>query len=122
ASDAGFPVVSLLCYTEIADSGMKEEVLEAVKKSLQHELAVTAEGTILSATAGSWCRTKPGTSTRRFSFRTTQMPRRGGKGKMRGWRLCRQRHHWRNRILPTTLSSRSNWARLEPTSSTGSWA
>jgi len=37
-------VVSLLCYTEIADSGMKEEVLEAVKKSLQHELAVTAEG------------------------------------------------------------------------------
>jgi Glycosyl hydrolase family 9/Cellulase N-terminal ig-like domain len=43
ASDAGFPVVSLLYYTEIADSGMKNEVLDAVKKSLQHELAVTAE-------------------------------------------------------------------------------
>jgi hypothetical protein len=43
ASDAGFPVVSLLYYAEIADSGMKKEVLDAVKKSLLHELAVTAE-------------------------------------------------------------------------------
>jgi hypothetical protein len=43
ASDAGFPVVSLLYYAEIADSGMKKEVLDTVKKSLQHELAVTAE-------------------------------------------------------------------------------
>jgi hypothetical protein len=43
ASDAGFPVVSLLYYAEIADSGTKKEVLDAVKKSLQHELAVTAE-------------------------------------------------------------------------------
>jgi hypothetical protein len=43
ASDAGFPVVSLLYYTEIADSGMKKAVLDAVKKSLRHELAVTAE-------------------------------------------------------------------------------
>jgi Glycosyl hydrolase family 9/Cellulase N-terminal ig-like domain len=43
ASDAGFPVVSLLYYVEIADAATKKEVLGAVKKSLQHELAVTGE-------------------------------------------------------------------------------
>jgi hypothetical protein len=42
ASDAGFPVVSLLYYAEIADSSMKKEVLDTVKKSLQNELAVTS--------------------------------------------------------------------------------
>ncbi len=43
ASDAGFPVVSLLYYTEIADAGTKKVILDAVKKSLVHELAVTGE-------------------------------------------------------------------------------
>jgi hypothetical protein len=36
-------VVSLLYYVEIADTKTKPEVLEAVKKSLQHELAMTDE-------------------------------------------------------------------------------
>ncbi len=43
ASDAGLPVVSLLYYLQIADPGIKMEVLDVVRKSLQHELAVTAE-------------------------------------------------------------------------------
>ena len=43
ASDAGFPVVSLLYYSEIADPEIRQQVLETVKKSLTFELAVTGE-------------------------------------------------------------------------------
>ena len=43
ASDGGFPVVSLLYYAEIADAGIKAQVIEAVRKSLDFELAVTSE-------------------------------------------------------------------------------
>jgi len=43
ASDGGFPVVSLLYYSEIADPVTKERVLAVVKKSLEFELSLTAE-------------------------------------------------------------------------------
>jgi hypothetical protein len=43
ASDGGFPVVSLLYYSEIADSSAKQRVLNVVKNSLAFELAITAE-------------------------------------------------------------------------------
>ena len=43
ASDGGLPVVSLLYYSEIADPGLKRQVLEIVKKSLEFELAITGE-------------------------------------------------------------------------------
>ena len=43
ASDAGFPVVSLLYYAEIADAPVRQQVLETVKKSLQFELGITGE-------------------------------------------------------------------------------
>ena len=43
ASDGGFPAVSLLYYVEIADPAAKQQVLDTVKKSLQFELAITAE-------------------------------------------------------------------------------
>jgi hypothetical protein len=43
ASDAGFPVVSLLYYAEIADPNTRQQVLNSVKKSLAFELAVTKE-------------------------------------------------------------------------------
>ena len=43
ASDGGFPVVSLLYYAEIADAATKQQVLDTVKKSLEFELALTAE-------------------------------------------------------------------------------
>jgi len=43
SSDGGFPVVSLLYYAEIADRATKQRVLEIVKKSLEFELAITAE-------------------------------------------------------------------------------
>jgi hypothetical protein len=43
ASDGGFPVVSLLYYAEIADAAAKQQVLDTVKKSLEFELAITAE-------------------------------------------------------------------------------
>jgi hypothetical protein len=45
ASDAGFPVVSLLYYSEIADVNTRHEVLDTVKKSLSFELSVTGEVT-----------------------------------------------------------------------------
>ncbi len=41
--DAGLPVISLLGYIEIADEARRAQVLEAVRKSLGFELAVTAE-------------------------------------------------------------------------------
>jgi hypothetical protein len=43
--DAGLPVVSLLDYYELADPAMQARVLEAVRKSLAFELAVTGEVT-----------------------------------------------------------------------------
>lgn len=43
AADAGYPVVSLLYYAEIADDRIKSAALEAVKKSLSFELEVTGE-------------------------------------------------------------------------------
>lgn len=45
ASDAGFPVVSLLSYHEIADASTQTDVLATVKRSLQFELQVTQEVT-----------------------------------------------------------------------------
>ncbi len=41
--DAGLPVVSLLKYAEVAADPERSRVLEAVRKSLEFELAVTAE-------------------------------------------------------------------------------
>jgi hypothetical protein len=41
--DAGLPIVSLLQYAEIAGGPERGRVLEAVRKSLEFELAVTAE-------------------------------------------------------------------------------
>lgn len=42
-ADAGLPVVALLKYAEIAPGPERAKILEAVKRSLEHELAVTAE-------------------------------------------------------------------------------
>jgi len=43
ASDGGFPVVSLLYYSEIADASARAQALETVRKSLEFELAITGE-------------------------------------------------------------------------------
>jgi hypothetical protein len=43
--DAGLPVVSLLDYCEIADAAIRAKVLDAVKRSLAFELALTGEVT-----------------------------------------------------------------------------
>ncbi|HZQ69464.1 MAG TPA: glycoside hydrolase family 9 protein [Terriglobales bacterium] len=45
ASDAGFPAVSLLYYLPVADSPNRQLVLEAVRKSLQFQLALNVEVT-----------------------------------------------------------------------------
>lgn len=45
AADAGIVVVSLLKYAEIADNKMKNKILDAVKKSMTHELKITYEVT-----------------------------------------------------------------------------
>jgi hypothetical protein len=43
ASDAGFPVVSLLYYYEIADGETKKRLQASIKKSLRFELEITGE-------------------------------------------------------------------------------
>jgi hypothetical protein len=43
ASDAGFPVVALLDYAEIADAATRRDVLGTVKKAMSFELAVSSE-------------------------------------------------------------------------------
>jgi len=43
ASDGGFPVVSLLYYSEIAEAATKQQVVDTVRKSLEFELSLTAE-------------------------------------------------------------------------------
>src|SRR5262249_18055793 len=43
AADAGLPVVALLNYYPLADAAMQSRILQAVKKSLIHEMEVTAE-------------------------------------------------------------------------------
>lgn len=43
ASDGGFPVVSLLYYSELADPATKQQVMDGVRKSLAFELAITSE-------------------------------------------------------------------------------
>src|SRR5262249_29127647 len=45
ASDAGFPVVSLLYYAEIAGPEMRKQILDTVKRSLAFEMATTGEVT-----------------------------------------------------------------------------
>jgi len=43
ASDAGFPVVSLLYYAQIASPDVQQKVRESVKKSLQSQLAINQD-------------------------------------------------------------------------------
>jgi hypothetical protein len=45
AVEAGFPVVSLLYYADIADQPTRAQLYEAVKKSLVSEMAITGEVT-----------------------------------------------------------------------------
>jgi hypothetical protein len=42
-SDAGLPVVSLLTYLDIASADVRAKVLDVVRRSLEFELAITAE-------------------------------------------------------------------------------
>ncbi len=43
ASDAGFPIMSLIYFSEIADSKTKADVLDAVRKSLNAQLTITSD-------------------------------------------------------------------------------
>ena len=43
ASDGGLPVVSLIYYAETVDAATRKQVLETVRRSLEFELAITAE-------------------------------------------------------------------------------
>jgi hypothetical protein len=44
AADAGFPLLSLLAYLDIAPEGEKPRFIDAIQRSLRFELAITAEG------------------------------------------------------------------------------
>jgi hypothetical protein len=66
--DAGMPVVSLLVYAEIADDAGRERALEAVRKSLAFELAVTGEVTNPFGYSRQLVQSKDGAATRRSAF------------------------------------------------------
>jgi hypothetical protein len=66
ASDAGLPVVSLLYYSEIADSSVRDKIKDAVKRSLTFELATTHEVTNPFGYAREFVQDKSGA--RRTSF------------------------------------------------------
>ena len=66
--DAGLPVVSLLVYSEIADEAGRAKALDAVRKSLAFELAVTAEVANPFGYSRQLVQSKDGASTRRTSF------------------------------------------------------
>jgi len=66
--DAGMPLVSLLAYAEIADQANRAKALEAVKKSLAFELAVTAEVANPFGYSRQLVQSKDGAATRRSAF------------------------------------------------------
>lgn len=66
--DAGMPVISLLGYVEIADEAGRAKALDAVRKSLGFELAVTAEVANPFGYSRQLVQSKGGAATRRTSF------------------------------------------------------
>jgi hypothetical protein len=68
ASDAGFPVVSLLYYSEIATPETRRQVLDVVKKSLSFELSVTREVANPFGYARQFVQDKTGTRRTTFFF------------------------------------------------------
>lgn len=66
--DAGLPVISLLGYAEIADEAGRAKALDAVRKSLGFELAVTAEVANPFGYSRQLVQSKGGGATRRTSF------------------------------------------------------
>jgi hypothetical protein len=66
--DAGLPVISLLGYAEIADEAGRTKALDAVRKSLRFELAVTAEVANPFGYSRQFVQSKGGGATRRTSF------------------------------------------------------
>jgi len=66
--DAGMPAVGLLVYAEIADLENRAKTLDAVKKSLGFELAVTGEVANPFGYSRQLVQSKGGASTRRSAF------------------------------------------------------
>jgi len=66
ASDAGFPVVSLLYYADIADANTQKAIFDTVKRSLAFELSITNEVTNPFGYAREFVQDKTGN--RRTSF------------------------------------------------------
>jgi hypothetical protein len=66
--DAGMPVVSLLLYAEIADEAGRAKALDAVRKSLTFELAVTGEVVNPFGCSRQLVQSKEGVATRRSAF------------------------------------------------------
>jgi len=66
--DAGLPVISLLVYAEIAGEAERKLALDAVERSLEFELAVTAEVTNPFGYSRQLVQSKDGAATRRSAF------------------------------------------------------
>jgi GH18 family chitinase len=68
AADAGLPVTSLIAYLDVAEPARRAAVLDAVRASLEWELAVTAESANPFGYARQLVQTKAGTRDTRFFF------------------------------------------------------
>jgi GH18 family chitinase len=68
AADAGLPVTSLIAYLDIADEARRAPVRDAVRASLEWELAVTGEATNPFGYARQLVQTKAGVRETRFFF------------------------------------------------------
>jgi len=68
ASDAGLPVVILLCYHEIADEKTKKLLLDAIKKSMSFEIEVTGEVNNPFGYSRQFVQNKEGIRNTRFFF------------------------------------------------------
>jgi hypothetical protein len=67
-ADAGMPVVSLLLYSEVADEAGRAKALDAVRKSLAFELAITGEVTNPFGYSRQLVQSKNGAAPRRSAF------------------------------------------------------
>ena len=119
ASDAGFPVVSLLYYAEIASPEIQQKVRDAVKKSLAFQLAINQEVNNPFGYARQLTQDKDGNRRTPSSSRTTPKSRRGGRAKMRACLHSPPPQGWLRGNFQTIPNSRSNFALSPPASSTG---
>lgn len=108
ASDGGLPLVTLLYYAEIAAPATRTQVLDVVRKSLEFELAITAEVNNPFGYSREYVQDKTGHGIQISSSLTIVMPLRGGRERTRAWPQSRQRRTSPSASSPMTASFAAN--------------